>query len=140
MYDAVQRLNVGTAGRTGDPVRDATASGDRGRRRGHGQRHGRWHWYSVARRRGRTSRAPHAVVLYREGAIINVRAIAGKNVEFLVNTKRDCANGKRANDLYIRMRIIAKAIARGEIMELATYYSGLTSQPGRGGLLQALKE
>lgn len=76
----------------------------------------------------------------REGAIINVRAIAGKNVEFLVNTKRDCANGKRANDLYIRMRIIAKAIARGEIMELATYYSGLTSQPGRGGLLQALKE
>ena len=73
-----------------------------------------------------------------EGAIIDVPAIAGQNVKYFVETMKDYAKDKRTNDVYSRMRIIAKALTRDEIDELAVYYARLPSQPRGGGLLQAL--
>lgn len=75
---------------------------------------------------------------YGEGAIVDVPAIAGQNVKYFVETMRDYARGKRKNDLYSRMRIIAEALTRDEINELAVYYARLPNQPRRGNLLQAL--
>jgi cytochrome c553 len=72
-----------------------------------------------------------------EGAIIDVPAIAGQNVKYFVNTMKDYAKGKRANDIYSRMRIIAKELTRDEINELAVYYARLGGKPGGGGLFQA---
>lgn len=72
-----------------------------------------------------------------EGAIIDVPSIAGQNVKYFVNTMRDYAKGERTNDIYSRMRIIAKALTRDEINELAVYYARLGGQQGSGGLFQA---
>jgi cytochrome c553 len=73
-----------------------------------------------------------------QGAIIDVPAIAGQNVKYFVDTMKDYAKEKRANDLYSRMRIIAKSLTRDEIEELAVYYARLGGQQGGGGLIQAL--
>lgn len=73
-----------------------------------------------------------------QGAIIDVPAIAGQNVKYFVNTMKDYVKEKRANDLYSRMRIIAKSLTRDEIEELAVYYARLGGQQGGGGLIQAL--
>jgi len=72
-----------------------------------------------------------------EGAIIDVPAIAGQNVKYFVNTMKDYAKEKRANDIYSRMRIIAKSLTRDEINELAVYYARLGGRPSGGGLFQA---
>ena len=72
-----------------------------------------------------------------EGAIIDVPSIAGQNVRYFVNTMKDYAKGERANDIYSRMRIIAKALTRDEINELAVYYARLGGKPRGGGLFQA---
>jgi cytochrome c553 len=72
-----------------------------------------------------------------EGAIIDVPAIAGQNVKYFVNTMKDYAKGKRANDIYSRMRIIAAALTRDEINELAVYYARLGGGQDGGGLKQA---
>lgn len=63
-----------------------------------------------------------------EGALWDVPAIAGQNVKYFVETMRDYAQGKRGNDVYGRMRIIAQALTREEIDELAVYYARLTHQ------------
>ena len=68
-----------------------------------------------------------------EGAIIDVPAIAGQNVKYFVNTMKDYAKEKRANDIYSRMRIIAKALTRDEINELAVYYARLGGGPKQAG-------
>jgi cytochrome c553 len=73
-----------------------------------------------------------------QGAMIDVPAIAGQNVRYFVDTMKDYAQDKRSNDVYGRMRIIAKGLTRDEIDELAVYYARLPSQPGGPGLLQAL--
>jgi cytochrome c553 len=73
-----------------------------------------------------------------EGAIIDVPAIAGQNVKYFVNTMKDYAKDKRANDVYSRMRIIAKALTREEIDELAIYYARLGGKQPSGNLIQAL--
>jgi len=73
-----------------------------------------------------------------QGAIIDVPAIAGQNVKYFVNTMKDYTRDKRTNDVYSRMRIIAKALTRDEIEELAIYYARLGGQQGDGGLIQAL--
>lgn len=73
-----------------------------------------------------------------QGAIIDVPAIAGQNVRYFVDTMRDYARDKRTNDVYSRMRIIAKALTRDEIDELAVYYARLGGQERKGGLIQAL--
>lgn len=72
-----------------------------------------------------------------EGAIIDVPSIAGQNVKYFVTTMKNYAKGKRANDIYSRMRIIAKSLTRDEINELAVYYARLGGKPGGGGLFQA---
>lgn len=73
-----------------------------------------------------------------EGAIVDVPAIAGQNVKYFVNTMKNYAKGKRGNDVYARMRIIAKALTRDEIKQLAVYYARLGGQPPRGNLIEAL--
>jgi len=73
-----------------------------------------------------------------QGAIIDVPAIAGQNVKYFVNTMKDYTRDKRTNDVYSRMRIIAKALTRDEIEELAIYYARLGGQQGGSGLIQAL--
>lgn len=73
-----------------------------------------------------------------EGAIIDVPAIAGQNVKYFVNTMKDYAKEKRKNDVYSRMRIIAKSLTRDEINELAVYYARLGGQHKGGNLIQAL--
>ncbi|MCB1772398.1 MAG: cytochrome c4 [Gammaproteobacteria bacterium] len=73
-----------------------------------------------------------------QGAIIDVPAIAGQNVKYFVNTMRDYTEDKRTNDVYSRMRIIARALTRDEIKELAVYYAGLGGRQGGSGLIQAL--
>jgi cytochrome c553 len=73
-----------------------------------------------------------------QGAVIDVPAIAGENVRYFVDTMRDYARDKRTNDVYSRMRIIAKALTRDEIDELAVYYARLGGQKKKSGLIQAL--
>ena len=63
-----------------------------------------------------------------EGAIMDVPAISGQNVKYFVETMKDYAQGKRTNDVYGRMRIIAQALSRDEINELAVYYARLPGQ------------
>lgn len=72
-----------------------------------------------------------------EGAIIDVPAIAGQNIKYFVNTMKDYVKGKRKNDIYSRMRIIAQSLTRDEINELAVYYARLGGQQDSGGLFQA---
>jgi cytochrome c553 len=75
-----------------------------------------------------------------QGAVIDVPAIAGQNVRYFVDTMRDYASGKRANDVYSRMRIIAQALTREEIEEMAVYYARLGNKISSGGLKQANAE
>jgi cytochrome c553 len=75
-----------------------------------------------------------------QGAIIDVPAIAGQNIKYFVDTMRDYASGKRSNDVYSRMRIIAEALSREEIEELAVYYARLGNRISSGGLKQANAE
>lgn len=63
-----------------------------------------------------------------QGAIVDVPAIAGQNVKYFVRTLTDYARGKRGNDVYSRMRIIAKALTRDEIDELALYYARIDGE------------
>ena len=72
-----------------------------------------------------------------QGAIIDVPAIAGQNVKYFVETMRDYAGDKRANDVYSRMRIIAKALTRDEINELAVYYARLGNELAGAGTQKA---
>jgi cytochrome c553 len=53
---------------------------------------------------------------------------------------RDYARDKRENDIYSRMRIIAKALTRDEIDELAVYYARLGNQLAGAGPRQASAE
>ncbi|MCB1724780.1 MAG: cytochrome c4 [Gammaproteobacteria bacterium] len=73
-----------------------------------------------------------------QGAKIDVPSIAGQNVKYFVETMKDYAKDKRTNDVYSRMRIIAKELTRDEVNELAVYYARLPEQPRSSNLLQAL--
>lgn len=72
-----------------------------------------------------------------QGAIIDVPAIAGQNIKYFVETMKDYAKDKRTNDIYSRMRIIAKSLTREEIDELAVYYARLGNDQSDPGLKQA---
>jgi len=74
-----------------------------------------------------------------EGAIIDVPAIAGQNVKYFVETMKNYAKEKRKNDIYSRMRIIAKGLTRDEINELAVYYARLGNQQHGGNAQAAAK-
>ncbi|RMD70972.1 MAG: cytochrome c4 [Gammaproteobacteria bacterium] len=61
-----------------------------------------------------------------EGKAVDMAALAGQNADYLKQTLRAFREGKRANDIYSRMRNIAKALSDKEIEALAAYYAGLT--------------
>ncbi|MGB7932250.1 MAG: c-type cytochrome [Gammaproteobacteria bacterium] len=50
-------------------------------------------------------------------------AIAGQNHDYLVQTLTDFKEGSRENDIYARMRLIARALTDEEINALAAYYA-----------------
>ncbi|MGB0722097.1 MAG: c-type cytochrome [Gammaproteobacteria bacterium] len=70
-----------------------------------------------------------------QGARMDVPALVGQNVKYFVNTMKDYAKGKRGNDTYSRMRIIANSLTRDEINELAVYYARLGHEPQRRGIV-----
>ncbi len=61
-----------------------------------------------------------------EGNIIDTPALAGQTPEYFISTMQDYKTGKRHNDVYSRMRLIAHALSDQEIIELANYYANLT--------------
>lgn len=75
-----------------------------------------------------------------EGAAIDVPAITGQNVRYFKDTMKEYAKGRRTNDVYSRMRIIAAQLTRDEIEELAVYYAKLGNELAGGGDKQASAE
>ena len=61
-------------------------------------------------------------------------------MKYFVDTMKDYARDKRENDIYSRMRIIAKSLTRDEIEELAVYYAKLGNRLAGGGNKQANAE
>ena len=59
---------------------------------------------------------------------MNVPSLVGQNVKYFVNTMKDYAKNKRANDVYGRMRSIAAALTKEEIEELAIYYARMSAK------------
>lgn len=59
------------------------------------------------------------------GQKIDVPALAGQNAAYLRQTLLDYKSGARKNDLYGRMRSIAKELTVEEIDTLASYYQSL---------------
>ncbi len=62
------------------------------------------------------------------GAKMNVPSLLGQNVKYFVDTMKDYAKEKRSNDVYGRMRSIAKELTRDEIEELAVYYASMSAK------------
>jgi cytochrome c553 len=58
------------------------------------------------------------------GQKIDVPAIGGQKAAYLEQTLLDYKSGKRHNDLYSRMRWIARELSADEIKQLARYYGG----------------
>lgn len=59
------------------------------------------------------------------GDIINMPALAGQSAAYLRQTMLDYKQGKRANDIYSRMRLISEQLSDEEINALADYYAGM---------------
>lgn len=57
------------------------------------------------------------------GQTIDVPALTGQNREYLAQTLRDYQSGTRANDVYGRMRRIARELGESEIDALAAHYA-----------------
>lgn len=60
-----------------------------------------------------------------EGAVVDVPALAGQNPSYFTNTMYEFKTGRRGNDLYSRMRLIAQSLSDEEIDELANYYGSI---------------
>jgi cytochrome c553 len=63
-----------------------------------------------------------------EGSVYDMPALAGQTPQYFVKTMEDFRSGKRGNDVYSRMRLIAKDLSDKEIVEIANYYASLTSK------------
>ncbi len=76
---------------------------------------------------GRRILPPCAACHDREGTgqKIDIPALAGQSEAYLTQTLQDYQSGSRHNDLYGRMRSIAKEMTDAEIKALAHYYAGL---------------
>jgi cytochrome c553 len=61
-----------------------------------------------------------------QGDIVDIPALAGQTPEYFLQTMQDYKTGKRHNDVYSRMRLIAHTLSDQEIIELANYYANLT--------------
>jgi len=60
-----------------------------------------------------------------EGEKQDIPAIAGQHADYFVSTMQAFKTGGRQNDLYSRMRAIAKQLSDEEIKELGVYYQQL---------------
>jgi cytochrome c553 len=60
-----------------------------------------------------------------EGQKLDIPALAGQQSEYLKATLIAFKNGSRHNDIYSKMRLIAKSLTEKEIEELALYYQNL---------------
>lgn len=65
-----------------------------------------------------------------EGAVVDVPALAGQNPSYFTNTMYEFKTGRRANDIYSRMRLIAESLSDEEIDELANYYGSIGVRAG----------
>lgn len=63
-----------------------------------------------------------------EGQATDTPALAGQSPEYFIKTMQDYKTGARKNDVYSRMRLIAKVLTDEEIVQLAHYYAGLTAK------------
>ncbi len=57
-----------------------------------------------------------------QGEKMDIPALAGQQPDYFARTLLDYKNGKRHNDIYSRMRLIAQQLSDDEIKELAQYY------------------
>ena len=57
-----------------------------------------------------------------EGQRMDTPALAGQQAEYTVNTLLEYKNGTRHNDIYSRMRLIAKQLSDAEIKQLGELY------------------
>ena len=60
-----------------------------------------------------------------EGEKQDIPALAGQQADYFARTLLDYKNGRRHNDIYSRMRLIAQQLSEEEIKELAQYYQQL---------------
>lgn len=60
-----------------------------------------------------------------QGEKVDTPRLSGQKAGYLENTLLDYKDGKRANDVYSRMRLIASKLTEKEIKQLAEYYSKL---------------
>jgi cytochrome c553 len=63
-----------------------------------------------------------------EGQATDTPALAGQAPEYFIKTMQEYKTGARHNDVYSRMRLIAKVLTDEEIVQLAHYYAGLTAK------------
>lgn len=63
-----------------------------------------------------------------EGQATDTPALAGQTPEYFIRTMQDYKTGTRSNDVYSRMRLIAKVLTDEEIVQLAHYYAGMTAK------------
>ena len=57
-----------------------------------------------------------------QGEKMDIPALAGQREDYLVKTLLEYKTGQRHNDVYSRMRLIAKQLSETEIKELGQYY------------------
>lgn len=63
-----------------------------------------------------------------EGSITDIPALAGMPPEYFIKTMQEYRDGTRKNDVYARMRLIAKDLSDAEIEAMAHYYAGMTAK------------
>ncbi|MCK5896552.1 MAG: c-type cytochrome [Cocleimonas sp.] len=60
-----------------------------------------------------------------EGSIVDVPSLAGQSTSYFKLSMTEYQDDERANDIYSRMRFIAKQLTEQEINELADYYAAI---------------
>ena len=60
-----------------------------------------------------------------QGEKMDIPALAGQQSEYLRKTLMQYKQGERHNDIYSRMRLIARQLNENEIEELGRYYQQL---------------
>ncbi|MEN8130654.1 MAG: c-type cytochrome [Pseudomonadota bacterium] len=84
----------------------------------------------VSRGDGKRLLAPCAACHGRtgKGSIVDVPALSGQQAGYFSSTMQAYRSGKRSNDIYRRMRLIAQQLTDQEIKALADYYALMGSQ------------
>ncbi len=63
-----------------------------------------------------------------EGSVTDTPALSGQTPDYFIKTMHEYKSGARANDVYSRMRLIAKTLTDEEIVQMANYYAGMTAK------------